>query len=134
LGHLEDLAERYQDRAIFRFVYVSEAHGLEELGNDDVCSIAQEYDSPWVSLRDTKDKKAETAYNAWPKRLVILQNGRVAFDEGRGMIPGWDFDAIEEHLKSCLTPPENERDTKPTGPRASADDGKKTLQSRLSGS
>jgi hypothetical protein len=100
------MAERYKGEAIFRFVYVSEAHSSVEKTDEQVCSLVEQHPSPWVTLRDTEADDAEIAYNAWPMRLVILKDGRVAHDAGRGVNPTWDLDDVEDHLRAALAVPD----------------------------
>jgi hypothetical protein len=104
LGHLKDLAERYQSQAIFRFVYVREAHTSVRKPDEELRRLVKELDAPWVTLRDTQAREAENAYDGWPGRVVILVDGCVAYDAGRGMNPRWDFGEIEKQLNACLAP------------------------------
>jgi hypothetical protein len=61
---------------------------------------------PFPCVFDSEDRTAETLYDAFPSRLVVVgRDGRVVLDAGRGLIPDsddashWDYDAIEKALE-----------------------------------
>ena len=52
-------------------------------------------------LLDGEDERVEKLYDAWPRRLVIVDaNGRVAFDAGHGIKKPWDVREIERQLRA----------------------------------
>jgi len=48
-------------------------------------------------LVDTMDNNANIAFDAWPERLYVLRDNKVAFKGGPGPF-GYDIDALEEWL------------------------------------
>ena len=59
---------------------------------------------PFVVLVDV-DGDAERAFDAYPKRLVVVgADGGIAYDGGRGAKLGpsaWDLGAVEAHLRAA---------------------------------
>ena len=118
MGALEELAERYGDRAAFLVVYVREAHPedgwvLEENREAGIalrdpttyeertaCALRLPLSLPL--LVDDLDDRVARAYGAWPERLYLVgRDGRIAYQGGRGP---WDFrpeelgEALEREL------------------------------------
>jgi len=48
-------------------------------------------------LVDTMDNNANIAFDAWPERLYVLRDNKVAFKGGPGPF-GYDIDTLEEWL------------------------------------
>jgi hypothetical protein len=99
---LEGLYRSYRDRADFLFVYIREAHlsaaVLPSNSRDAVrkAMAAQKLSIPCA----LDDGTAESAYDAWPKRLVIVgADGRIALDAGHGLPDVWDLHEVEAWLK-----------------------------------
>jgi hypothetical protein len=113
-GGVRRLYDRYKDRVAFVFVQVTKApHRLPSSvlrayetayvvtpspNNRDMrARLAADYFGfPFPCLLDTEDKKVEKLYDAWPRRLIVIQpDGRIARDFGRGLANHWDFKAIQ---------------------------------------
>jgi peroxiredoxin len=114
VDQLERLYRNYKDRAEFLFIHVSDAyhnvpalqHALEGLrpatkNRAERTRRAVNYlGLTFPSLIDTADGASEIAYDAWPKRLVIIDTkGQIAFDAGRGLPDGWDLKEVEAWLR-----------------------------------
>ncbi len=156
MGHLDQLYQVYKGRARFLFIYIREAHPLSvsdtEAGQAREDSAEKQgqrvrrfaklhgVDFPW--LLDAEDGRVERAYDASPRRLVLVgvdgrvaydtgrgiaslpphplppqrPSQRVAYDTGRGIASPWDFEEIQRQLATCLeeTPPVS---SPPTGTR-----------------
>jgi hypothetical protein len=117
LGTLEDLHRRYGDRVEFLFVYVREAHaGAGWSGspqNAVACTLpaSEERQTSIPCVRDTPEGKVANAYDAWPKRLLVVGvDGRVGLDLGRGLdAPGkitslWELSGLRHWLESHADP------------------------------
>jgi hypothetical protein len=121
LGSLIELRSRYQDRVEFLFVVIRDA-GHPETGSPahakrlgpDASAEARlqlireglsHYKVPVPTLLD-EHGDVERAYNAFPKRLILLDtDGRIAYDGGRGASGGpsdWDLAAVAARLDSLL--------------------------------
>jgi hypothetical protein len=94
----------YKEHADFLTVYVREAHPTDEWQmksnvKEDVCyaqpkNLAQRvaiandfierYKYPISFGIDDINNAAEGAYSAWPERLYIVENGRIAYRGGMG--------------------------------------------------
>jgi hypothetical protein len=94
----------YKEHADFLTVYVREAHPTDEWQmksnvKEDVCyaqpkNLAQRvaiandfigrYKYPLAFGIDDINNAAEGAYSAWPERLYIVENGRIAYRGGMG--------------------------------------------------
>jgi len=119
LGRLVELQAEYADRVAFLFVVIRDA------GHPDAGSPAYAAklgpDSPaeaWLALiRDSldhynisfttlidKDGAVERDYNAFPKRLVVIDTaGRITLDGSRGMGGGpseWELAEVERSIES----------------------------------
>jgi peroxiredoxin len=102
---LERLRRAYQGRAEFLFVYIREAHM-------DAPRDRSRPPMEWVQQTVAERKLAfpcifagggevERAYDAWPKRLVVVGvDGRIALDAGRGLPDRWELDEVEAWLES----------------------------------
>jgi hypothetical protein len=52
------------------------------------------------AFKDSDDGEVEVAFDAWPKRLLVLDTeGRIALDAGHGLPRGWDFGAVDMCLR-----------------------------------
>jgi hypothetical protein len=64
------------------------------------------YKPPFPTLFDA-DGEVERAYDAYPKRLVVVgSDGRVVYDGGRGTGGGpseWDLREVETHIRTALS-------------------------------
>jgi hypothetical protein len=124
--HLEELVRlnrTYKDRAEFLFVNIAEAGhtitGLEFLiegmkANSSLpLDVRRErtlramklkgFDLPAVIDRD--DAAVETAYEAFPVRLVVVGiDGEIALDLGNGALRDWDLGPLENWLKNHPPP------------------------------
>ena len=63
------------------------------------------YNPPFPALFDA-DGEVERAYDAFPKRLVVVgADARIVFDGGRGRggnLGEWDLAEVEEHVRAAL--------------------------------
>lgn len=114
------LYQEQKDRANFLFVYIDETGhntsplepglallptGPEHRGErvQKGCKLLH-VDMPTVL--DTEAGTVKNAYDAWPRRLVVVdREGRIAVDLGRGMAAmgigaGWDLTAVAAWLRS----------------------------------
>jgi hypothetical protein len=94
LGRLIELHTAYAGRVAFLFTVIRNA-GPPEEGLESV---------PLTTLID-EHGGAERSYNAFPRRLLIVDAaGRIAFDGARGAIGSndWDLQAVGAHLDSLL--------------------------------
>jgi hypothetical protein len=120
------LHETYKDRAAFLFIAITDAghpdpemaavlagepHPEKDTPEARVRLIRkglEHYKVPFPCLLD-EDRKVESAYEAFPQRLVIVgADGLVVFDGGWGSKGGpsnWDLEEVEEHLRSALPGP-----------------------------
>jgi hypothetical protein len=114
LGQLQRFYTEYKDRAEFVFIHVGDAyHEMPKLepvlGNLRPSAVNRAERTrramaflglTFPGLIDRPDGRIESAYEAWPKRLVIVDSeGRVALDAGRGLPGGWELDEVEAWLK-----------------------------------
>lgn len=112
------MAERYADRAVFRTVYIKEAHPLDEWQMDsneeeDVCyrqprslgdrlaiarDFAERFDYGIPLLVDGMDDAAMHLYSGWPERLYIVgTDGLIAYKGEPGPF-GFEPDEVEDWL------------------------------------
>jgi hypothetical protein len=121
LGHLLRLQEAYQGQAAFLFVCIRDAGHPDArtspfsraapLDPDNQEAIwrrtragLDHYQIPFPGLLD-EDGLAERAYDAYPKRLVIIgTDGLVVHDAGWGDegVRHWDLSEVASHLRSAL--------------------------------
>lgn len=94
------MAERYADRALFRTVYIKEAHAedgwqMDANVEDDVCyaqprtfdarlgiarDFVRRFDYGIPLLVDGIDDPAKELYAGWPERLYVIgADGRIAY-------------------------------------------------------
>jgi peroxiredoxin len=101
---LDRLQRVYGGRAAFLFVYLREAHGLPRAWRS---RTPREYARHLVAeqkltipcLFDEGGAVAK-AYDAWPKRLVVVgTDGRIALDGGHGIPDEWDLSEVEAWLQ-----------------------------------
>jgi AhpC/TSA family len=119
LGALTDLHRRYADEAVFLFIAIRDAGhpdpktsppvGAPRPGESAaetrfrlVREGAEYLGLPFPALLD-EDGEIEAAYDAFPKRLVIVgADGRVIYDGGRGAAGGpsaWNLEEVEIHIR-----------------------------------
>jgi peroxiredoxin len=116
------LYESHKHQAQFLFVYVREAgHQVPDLEPiysaaglsvdepaDQVKRIelaSRHYGLTMPFLLDTEDNRAERDYDAYPKRLVVIdREGRIALDAGRGLSYIWNFAAVGAWLDGDASP------------------------------
>jgi peroxiredoxin len=101
-GQLERLYRSYRDRAEFLFVYIREAHMPAQVQTRSCAALQAALAAHKLSLPCVLDSgSAERAYDAWPKRLVIVgADGSIVLDAGRGLPDRWDLDEVEAWLRS----------------------------------
>jgi Flp pilus assembly protein TadD len=125
VADLKRIAGQYRERVDFRLVYIREAHApdggadwqstineregivlrparnlAEKREHADLC--LRKLELPWPAVVDDMDGAAESAYQAWPSRVYIVdRNGRVAFNSWLGE---QDFrpDDFEKALREIL--------------------------------
>jgi peroxiredoxin len=100
---LERLYRTYHDRAEFLFVYIREVHQRAEVPpSNRRNAVQQAIAAQKLTIPCALDSgKAEAAYNAWPKRLVVVgADGRIVLDAGRGLPDLWDLSEVEAWLKT----------------------------------
>jgi peroxiredoxin len=121
LYRLVRLSEAHKDRVAFLFVAIRDAGhpnptsplaALTPAPNatpEERLRLLREaltiHDLPFPTLFDA-DGEVERAYDAYPKRLVVIgADGRVVYDGGRGALGGpseWDLEEVEEHIRAAL--------------------------------
>ncbi len=106
---LQNAFEKYGDKADFTWVYISEAHAIDdprpskavkimehktlEERTNVAKSAAEALGLKIPILVDDMDNTIEKAYSGWPDRLFIVDaDGKVAYSGGRGP---WGFDVDE---------------------------------------
>jgi hypothetical protein len=114
---VEQLYQRYKDRAQFLFVQIVPAthaerplpQRLEIAGPWDTHRLARARCAMHAlglsmpSVIDREDKATRNAYDANPKRMVLVNpDGIIEADSVRGMPNGWRVNAFEEELKKHL--------------------------------
>ncbi len=124
MGRLLRLHAAYEGRAAFLLVVITDAGHPEPGGptgaegprpagatTEERLRLAREgqeaYGVPFPVLLD-EGGQAESAYAAYPQRLVVVgAGGRVVYDGGRGAAGGpsaWDLAEVEAHLRAALRP------------------------------
>jgi hypothetical protein len=122
LRRLIDLSHRHKDEVTFLFDAIRDAghpdpatspppgaprpgESPDETRLRQVREGAEFLGLPFPALLDA-DGEVERAYDAFPKRLVVIDpEGRIAYDGGRGSTGGpsdWDLVKVEQRLP--LTP------------------------------
>jgi Flp pilus assembly protein TadD len=104
-AELKRISQAYRGRADFHLVYIREAHAedqwqstindregiamgparnlAEKREHADIC--VRKLDLPWPAVVDSMEGRAESAYQAWPSRVYIVdREGRVAFQSRLG--------------------------------------------------
>jgi peroxiredoxin len=114
IDEVERLYRQYKNRAEFLFVHVDDAYhtipGLQPAMADLPPTRANRAERTrrataflgltFPTFIDRADGRIESAYDAWPKRMVLVDtDGRVALDAGRGFPDGWDLGKVEAWLK-----------------------------------
>lgn len=116
LAKVKRFDEANQDQANFLFVYIDEAgHSVAEL-EPELAALPKEPEKRWERAHkgrdvlrlnmpmvvDTPEGTVQSAYDAWPRRLVVVDtNGRIAVDLGRGLgTISWDFAKVEAWLRA----------------------------------
>ena len=122
MRRLTDLQQRYRADTAFLFISIRDAghpdpdtsppvgeprpgESAAETRRRQVREGAEYLNLPFPTLLD-EDGQAERAYDASPKRLVVVgADGRIAYDGGRGTGGGpspWDLAEVERHLRAAL--------------------------------
>jgi hypothetical protein len=112
---LKRLYQDCKDLAQFLFIHVNDAphpipalasvlRGLEptfENRGERARRALKHFELNIPCLIDRADAKVETSYDAWPRRLMIVDKaGNIALDEGKGLFDGgWNLSAIKEWLR-----------------------------------
>jgi hypothetical protein len=114
-GEVEALYQQYKDRIPFLFVQVAApghlARELKEIPGDSPSASAprlgraraalQALNLTMPSVLDTQDQEVQVAYEAYPKRMVLVEpSGKIVADSGRGMPTGWNFGRFEAELNA----------------------------------
>ena len=118
MGRLVGLHEKYKGAA-FAFVAIRDAGHPDpdapEISppEDDTPAARREsirdgmraYKMPFTGLLD-EDEETERAYNAYPKRLVVVgADGLIVYDGGWGDMGGpsdWDLDEVEAKVRAAI--------------------------------
>ena len=121
--HLSELHEKYGGRFQFLFVYVREV-GMGRMGHHPFPEALREFEEPAGSppgsrlrlearvragrkhyhlsfpcLIDNEKGEVETLFNAWPKRLMIVDSaGRIVLDPGNLVSAPFPLKAITDWL------------------------------------
>jgi len=118
------MAERYADRAVFRTVYIKEAHPEDEWqmdSNEDegVCyrqpralgdrlaiarDFAERFDYRIPLLVDAMDNAAMHLYSGWPERFYIVGSDGVIAYKGKPGPFGFEPDEVEAWLDEHPAP------------------------------
>lgn len=120
-GMVRRLHEQYKEKVAFVFIHVTNApHSLpkqvtlayEKVESETPTAEQRQakaragvdfFEFPFPCLLDTEDKRVETLYDAWPRRLIVVQaNGRIARDIGRGIANFWSYQAVRDCLAQQL--------------------------------
>jgi len=111
------MSEKYTDKVQFLTIYIDEAHPLDGWmlpvnKTDGVCyrrpKIMEErvrlarntiatFSHSFPVYVDLMDNNANQAYAAWPERIYVLVNKKIAFKGGPGPF-GYNVNALEEWL------------------------------------
>ena len=123
MGRLLELHAKYRDRVAFLFVYIRDAGHPDPVvfpnarqtktadpTPEESLNLLKRglevYDIPFPVLLDSNGA-VERAYNAFPKRLVVVGlEGLIVYDGGRGTTGGpsdWDLEDLEEHIRAALS-------------------------------
>jgi hypothetical protein len=116
-GRVRELADAYRDQVAFVFVYVNDA-GHPPPSQGPLSRYARQTAEPERrrQIRELLDEvgwsdpcafgvgsPAQSAYHAFPQRLVIIdEGGQIAFDAGGGLPNGWDWSAVKARLEAVL--------------------------------
>jgi hypothetical protein len=120
LDRLRELHADYREHAGFLFVCIRDADHppanlprdrearRDESERDRARRLAEEglnhYSVPFPVLLD--DGTSESAYDAYPKRLIVIDAaGRIVHDAGRGASGGpsdWDLERVERVLRAAI--------------------------------
>jgi hypothetical protein len=117
---VEQLYQRYRDRAAFLFVYIVPASHAERplpaaLNSPDSAGTNRQARARGAmralglsmpGVLDSEDRATQNAYDATPKRMVLVNaRGIIEADSARGMPYGWRIKAFEEELKKHVSAP-----------------------------
>lgn len=118
---MEQLYQRYGDRADFYLVYIREAHPERldeaEIDHDSIRCAEQTLEQraeiaaaaargmgvTMPVLIDDMDESACRSYAAWPSRIAVIDtDGQIAWHSERGP-RGFDLDRAERELQTLLS-------------------------------
>jgi hypothetical protein len=113
---VEGLYQTYKDKIEFLFVQVAHGEVVRPLPADDMPAdlspgdrlgraraVLRALKLTMPSVIDSEDQAVQTAYDANPKRMVLVAtNGKIVADSGRGMPNGWNFERFEAELNAYL--------------------------------
>jgi hypothetical protein len=124
--HLRQLHQTYGEQVEFLFVHIhSGPHELPEelqrlLNRSDapedleikhrwcIRESMNYYQLPFICLLDTEESKVEALYEAFPRRLVLVDRaGRVALDSGRNPSEAMPWEEITVWLEKQRPPVEH---------------------------
>ena len=112
------MADHYGDRVAFRMVYIAEAHASDvwqvvanerdeiiyanptnlDERNQVAVACVRNLNVGFPAVVDGMDNSVETAYTAWPDRLVVVDaEGKVAYKSGVGPF-GFRPEGVKETL------------------------------------
>jgi len=111
---LDQLWRKWSDRAYFLTVYIAEAHPKDEWHvYKTICfdqpktleareELARKYIEATCSsiptVLDTIDNNANELYAAWPERLYVVSDGKIAYKGAPGP-DGYQPEEVEDFLK-----------------------------------
>jgi hypothetical protein len=112
LDRLRQAHQTWKDVAEFFFVYITDAPHEDPEGR----SLKGESpgqrrervrrESPWrvpFPCLLNEGRVVETAYDAFPQRLVLVgPDGSILLDTGHGIPYGWDLDELDERLETLV--------------------------------
>ena len=119
---MEELREKYEDRAVFLTIYIKEAHPEDEwqmTDNEDqgVCytqpqnladrvmianDFIERFQYSMPLMVDPMENPAEEAYAAWPECLCVVgADGQIAYKGNKGPF-GFDPDELDQWLEANL--------------------------------
>ena len=121
---MEELRQKYEDRAVFLTIYIKEAHPEDEWQmtvNEEqgVCytqpqnladrvmianDFIERFQYSMPLMVDPMENPAEEAYAAWPERLYVVgSDGQIAYKGRKGPF-GFDPDDLDQGLEAKRPP------------------------------